>query len=70
LNPFIVKDGCAYNPKKWKKGETNVNYKFQMVWALKMPWVKLNLNEVGLVDNVKCCVCIDIERKEKVFVIK
>jgi hypothetical protein len=23
-----------------------------------------------LVDNVKCCVCIDIERKEKVFVIK
>jgi hypothetical protein len=35
-----------------------------------MPWVKPILNEVGLVGNVKCCVCTNIERKEKVFVIK
>jgi hypothetical protein len=62
--------GVPIIPKKWKKDETNVNYKFQKVWALKLPWVKPILNEVGLVGDVKCCVCTNIERKEKVFVIK
>jgi hypothetical protein len=70
LNHVFAENGCDHNPKKLKKGETKVNYKFQKVWALKMPRVKPIINEVGLVGNTKCCVCISIERKEKVFVIK
>jgi hypothetical protein len=33
-----------------------------------MSWTKLVINEVNLIINVKCCVCNDIKRKEKVIV--
>jgi hypothetical protein len=58
LNPIVVEDVHVFNPKKWKKTfDTNVNHKFQGVWALKMPWAKPILNEVGMVTSMKCHVC-------------
>jgi hypothetical protein len=33
-----------------------------------MPWTKCVINEVSLKTNVRCCVCNDIKRKEKVLV--
>jgi len=60
-----------FNPKKWKKVfDTNVNVKFQDVWALKLPRAKPIFNEVGLVNFMKCHVCSKIEKKDKVLVAK
>jgi hypothetical protein len=60
------------NLKKWKKKtiDTYVNYKFQDVWALKMPWAEPIFNEVGSVTFLKCHVCSKIEMKNKVLVAK
>jgi hypothetical protein len=66
-----VDDECAPAPKTHKKVEIDVNYKFQEIWVIKMPWAKLNFNEVGVVSTMKCDnVCTKIERKEEIFVAK
>jgi hypothetical protein len=66
-----VDDECAPTPKTHKKVMIDVNYKSQESWAVKMPWAKLNFNEVGMVSIVKCDnVCTKIERKEEIFVAK
>jgi hypothetical protein len=51
-----------------KKTKKVVNYKFQEIWVVKMPWAKPIFNEVGLVSTMKCRVCTIIERKEKKLV--
>jgi hypothetical protein len=48
---------------------SNHLYFHSEIYALKMPWTKLVINKVSLIINVKCCVCNDIKRKEKVLVI-
>lgn len=47
---------------------TNVNPKFQDVWALNMPWAKHNFNQIRLITFIKCHVCSKIEKKDKVLV--
>jgi hypothetical protein len=63
-----VDDECVPFPKKPKKVVANVNYKFQKIWAMKMPWAEPIFNDVGLVCIVRCRVCTKIERKEKKMV--
>jgi len=65
-----VDDECVPLPKIPKKVVVNVNCKFQKIWAMKMPCVKPIFNEVGLVSTMRCRVCIEIERKEKNWVVK
>jgi hypothetical protein len=57
-------------PKTHKKVVTNVNYKFQEIWVVKVPWTKPIFNEVGVVFTMICHVCMRIERKEKNLVTK
>jgi len=54
-------------PKSERKVEIDDYHKFQEVWALKISWVDVVVNEVGLFPYVRCCVCIDVERKENVL---
>jgi hypothetical protein len=66
-----VHDECGPVPKTHKKVKIDVNYKFQEIWTVKMPWAKLNFNEVGVVSIVRCDnVCTKIERKKEIFVAK
>ncbi len=65
-----VDDECVRPPKKTIKVVTNVNYKFQEIWVVKMPWAEPIFYEVGLVFTMKCCICSIIERKEKKLVVK
>jgi hypothetical protein len=66
-----VDDECAHVPKTHKKVMTNVNCKSQEFWVVKMPWAKLNFNEVGVVSIMRCDnVCTKIERKEKKIIAK
>jgi len=60
-----VDDEYVPLPKIPKKVVANVNYKFQKIGAMKLPWVEPIFNEVGLVFTMRCCVCTRIERKEK-----
>ncbi len=62
--------GAPIIPKNGRKVKLMLTTSFKRFWTLKMPWVKPILNEVGLIGNVKFCVCTHIERKETVFVIK
>lgn len=52
-------------PKTHKKVVTNVNYKFQEIWVVKVPWAKPIFNELGVLFTMICHVCMRIERKEK-----
>jgi hypothetical protein len=62
-----VHDECAPTPKTHKI----VNYKSQEIWTRKMPWTKLNFNEVGVVSTMRCDnICTKIVRKEEIFVAK
>jgi hypothetical protein len=45
-----------------------VNYKFQDVWALKMPWVEPIFSEARMATLVECCVCSKIKKKDKFLV--
>jgi hypothetical protein len=53
-----------------KKVVTNLNYKFQKIPILKMPWVEPIFYEIGVISIVRCHVCTKIERKEKIMLAK
>jgi hypothetical protein len=53
-----------------KTYDINVNHKFQDVWALTMRWVEPIFNEARLVTSMKCHVYSQIEKKDKVLVVK
>jgi hypothetical protein len=70
-NLIIIEDLCMLLiPKNEKTSNIDVNWVFQDVWTLKLPWEDPICNEVGLVTIVKCCVCSKFEKKEKVLVVK
>ncbi len=56
----------APTSKTHKKVVTNVDHKFQEIWAIKMPWAKPIFNEVGVVSTMRCCVCTRSERRKKI----
>jgi hypothetical protein len=64
-----VDDEHAPIPKTHKLVVTDVDCKFQEIWALKMPWAKPIFNEVGVVFTMKCCVCTIVETKEKIQIV-
>ncbi len=55
-------------PMKLKK-VVDVNYKFQNIWVVKMPWTKPIFNDIGLVFIMRCHVCTKIEKKEKKYLV-
>jgi hypothetical protein len=53
--------------KKWQYDTTK---KFQDSWATKFPWVKLCVRLYYNLHIVKCIICNEVERKDKVLSIK
>ncbi len=64
---FMLMMNLGPTPKNPKKLVTNVNYKFQEIWAIKMPWLEPIFNEVGVVSIMKCCVCTKIKKEVENF---
>jgi hypothetical protein len=68
-NPIVIEDVHVFNFKNLKKNlYTNMDHKFQNVWALKMPWVEPIFSEAKMVTSMKCCVYSKIGKKDKVLV--
>ncbi len=42
----------------------------QDIWVVKMPWEKPIVNDVGLFLVIRCHICTNIEKKEKVLITK
>jgi hypothetical protein len=53
--------------KKWNYEATK---KFQDKWLVKFPWTWIAYMEDGSLHIVKCKICIEIERKDKLIVLK
>ncbi len=57
-----------------KVGIKNRNYdatrKFQDKWVVELPWVELFIRKDGNLHIVKCRICIEVERKDKLLVSK
>ncbi len=43
---------------------------FQDTWACHFPWVKAIVGEDGLLAQVRCKICSNIERKPKLLALK
>jgi hypothetical protein len=50
----------------FKKSYDNI-CKFQIEWAIRMPWAKGLVFKGGFINVVKCRVCSLIENKEKII---
>ncbi len=50
--------------------EWEINWVFKDVWIAKLPWAEAVLRTNGKVKMVKCCVCLQIEGKDKFLVPK
>jgi len=44
--------------------------KFQVSWAVKLPWVEFQVGSDGCVHRVKCKICSEVENKDKLLAIK
>jgi hypothetical protein len=55
--------------KKRKKGY-ELNRHFQDSWAAKFPWAEAVVDVDGRITQVRCKVCSDVERREKLLVPK
>ncbi len=43
---------------------------FQDVWAIKLPWVKIVIGPEGKMTHVSCKFCNEVEKREKLMVLK
>jgi hypothetical protein len=55
--------------KPWK-ASSDVAWKFQKVWFVKMPWEEIVFNNDYILSIVKCILCTKIGRKKNLFVLK
>ncbi len=53
--------------KKWNYDTT---IKFQDSWVVKLPWTKLCVRSNCSLHTVKCRICNEVERKDKVLFVK
>jgi hypothetical protein len=53
-----------------KKKNYDAIKKFQEKWATQLPWVELFVGEDETLLIIKCRVCIEVEGKNKIFVVK